>query len=159
VLPSENANRIHKGLTEKTPWSLAFNDRDKHIDVSATQLATMPKQSVNQLQHAIYVDAQATRYMPGHFLSTHDDAIEGKNRRAAYIFNFTPEWRPDWGGYLQLLDDAGHVRRGLVPSFSTLNILAVPQRHNVSVVAPFAGGMRFAISGWFRYGEKPAMSR
>jgi Rps23 Pro-64 3,4-dihydroxylase Tpa1-like proline 4-hydroxylase len=125
----------------------------------ATQLATMPKQSVNQLQHAIYVDAQATRYMPGHFLSTHDDAIEGKNRRAAYIFNFTPEWRPDWGGYLQLLDDAGHVRRGLVPSFSTLNILAVPQRHNVSVVAPFAGGMRFAISGWFRYGEKPAMSR
>jgi Rps23 Pro-64 3,4-dihydroxylase Tpa1-like proline 4-hydroxylase len=106
-----------------------------------------------------FVDAQATRYMPGHFLSTHDDAIEGKNRRAAYIFNFTPEWRPDWGGYLQLLDDAGHVRRGLIPSFNTLNILAVQQRRNVSVVAPFAGGMRFAISGWFRYGEKPAMSR
>jgi SM-20-related protein len=212
VLPSENANRIHKGLTGKTPWSLAFNDGDRHIDLSATQLATMPKQSMNQLQQAIYarardgfqycyssypiydahaaglnaghvlhqfyewmngeeflvfaraatgfedisfVDAQATRFMPGHFLATHDDAVEGKNRRAAYIFNFTPEWRPDWGGHLQLLDDAGHVRRGLVPSYNALNLLAVPQKHNVSVVAPFAGGMRFAISGWFRYGEKP----
>jgi Rps23 Pro-64 3,4-dihydroxylase Tpa1-like proline 4-hydroxylase len=216
VLPSENARRIHKGLIEKTPWSLAFNDRDKHIDLSATQLATMPKQSVNQLQQAIYarardsfqycyssypiydaceaglnpghvlhdfyewmngeefmgfarqatgfddisfVDAQATRYMPGHFLTTHDDALEGKNRRAAYIFNFTPEWRADWGGYLQLLDESDNVRRGLVPSFNTLNILAVPQRHHVSLVAPFAGGVRLSISGWLRAGEKPAPSR
>lgn len=34
-----------------------------------------------------------------------------------------------------------------------LNILAVPQKHNVSLVAPFAGGMRLSISGWFRSGE------
>jgi len=98
-----------------------------------------------------FVDAQATRYSPGHFLSTHDDTLEGKNRRAAYIFNFTPDWRPDWGGYLQLLDDDGNVRRGLAPTFNALNILTIPQRHNVSFVAPFAGGYRLAISGWFRY--------
>jgi Rps23 Pro-64 3,4-dihydroxylase Tpa1-like proline 4-hydroxylase len=215
VLPSENAKRIHKGLIEKTPWSLAFNNKGKHIDLSATQLATMSKQSVNQLQQAIYaqardnfqycyssypiydadqaglnpghvlhqfyewmngeeflqfaraatgfddisfVDAQATRYMPGHFLTTHDDSVEGKKRRAAYIFNFTLDWRLDWGGHLQLLDDSGNVRRGLVPAFNTLNILAVPQRHSVSLVAPFAGGMRLSISGWFRYGEKPPPS-
>ena len=216
VLPAENARRIHKGLIEKTPWSLAFNDRGKHIDLSATQLAAMPKSSVNQLQQAIFararssfqycynsypiydaceaglnpghvlhnfyqwmngeeflvfarqatgfddisfVDAQATRYMPGHFLTTHDDAVEGKNRRAAYIFNFTPEWCADWGGYLQLLDESDNVRRGLAPSFNALNILAVPQRHNVGLVAPFAGGMRLSISGWLRAGEKPALSR
>jgi Rps23 Pro-64 3,4-dihydroxylase Tpa1-like proline 4-hydroxylase len=105
-----------------------------------------------------FVDAQATRYLPGHFLTTHDDAVEGKKRRAAYIFNFTPDWRSDWGGYLQLLDEAGNVRRGLMPSFNTLNILAVPQRHNVSLVAPFAGGIRLSISGWLRYGEKPVTS-
>jgi Rps23 Pro-64 3,4-dihydroxylase Tpa1-like proline 4-hydroxylase len=215
VLPSENANRIHKGLIEKTPWSLGFNDRGKHIDLSATQVTTMPKQSVNQLQQAIFgrardsfqycyssypiydayeaglnpghvlhhfyewmngeeflefartvtgfddisfVDAQATRYMPGHFLTTHDDTVEGKNRRAAYIFNFTPAWCVDWGGVLQLMDESGNVRRGLVPSFNALNILAVPQRHNVSLVAPFAGGMRLAVSGWLRYGDKPQRS-
>lgn len=100
-----------------------------------------------------FVDAQATRYKPGHFLTTHDDDQEGKNRRAAYIFNFTPDWPADWGGYLQLLDENEHVRRGLRPTFNTLNILAVPQKHNVSIVAPFAGGMRTSISGWFRYGD------
>jgi len=97
------------------------------------------------------VDAQATRYKSGHFLTTHDDVQEGKNRRAAYIFNFTPDWPADWGGYLQLLDENEHVRRGLRPTFNTLNILAVPQKHNVSIVTPFAGGMRTSISGWFRY--------
>jgi SM-20-related protein len=215
VLPSENARRIHKSLIEKTPWTLAFNNKGQHMNLSAAQLATMPKERINQLQQAIhaqarndfqycysnypiydayeaglnkghvlhlfyewmngeeflqfaraatgfsdisFVDAQATRYLPGHFLTTHDDTQEGKNRRAAYIFNFTPDWRTDWGGHLQLLDESGNVRRGLVPSFNTLNILAVPQWHNVSVVAPFAGGMRLSISGWLRYGEKPSPS-
>jgi hypothetical protein len=54
VLPSENANRIHKALIEKTPWNLVFNDRSKHFDLSAAQVATMPKQRVNELQQAIF---------------------------------------------------------------------------------------------------------
>lgn len=99
-----------------------------------------------------FVDAQATRYSPGQFLTTHDDIQEGKNRRAAYIFNFTPEWRPDWGGYLQLLDESDNVRIGLAPTFNALNIIAIPQRHNVSFVTPFAGDPRFAVSGWLRFG-------
>ena len=52
-----------------------------------------------------FLDAQATRYKPGHFLTTHDDSHEEKSRRAAYIFSFTPDWPADWGGFLQLLDD------------------------------------------------------
>lgn len=101
-----------------------------------------------------FADAQATRFMPGHFLTTHDDAHATKNRRAAYIFNFTPTWEPDWGGYLLLQDEAGEVRRGLKPRFNTLNLLAVPQKHSVGIVAPFAGGPRLAITGWLRYGEE-----
>lgn len=99
-----------------------------------------------------FVDSQATRYSAGHFLGTHDDTLEGKNRRAAYIFNFTPAWRSDWGGYLQLLDEDGNTRRGLAPTFNALNIVAIPQRHNVSFIPPFAGGFRFSVSGWFRCG-------
>lgn len=101
-----------------------------------------------------FVDAQATRYGPGHFLTVHDDLSEGKNRRAAYIFNFTPTWRPDWGGYLQLLDEDGHVRRGLRPTFNTLNLISVPQPHNVAFVAPFAGAVRLSVTGWLRHGER-----
>ena len=99
-----------------------------------------------------FVDAQATRYGPGHFLSTHDDIQAGKNRRAAYIFNFTKTWSEDWGGYLQLLDDRGDIRYGLMPTFNALNILKIPQRHQVSFVTPFARSMRFSVSGWFRSG-------
>src|SRR6185369_14228891 len=45
-----------------------------------------------------FADAQATAYRPGDFLTAHDDAVEGKNRRAAYVFGLTPEWRTEWGG-------------------------------------------------------------
>ena len=100
-----------------------------------------------------FADAQATRFKPGHFLTTHDDSHGEKNRRAAYIFNFTVDWSADWGGYLQLLDEQDDIRFGLRPSFNALNILAIPQKHNVSIVAPFAGGMRMSISGWLRYGD------
>lgn len=110
--------------------------------------------AVTGFDDVAFLDAQATRYSPGQFLTTHDDIQEGKNRRAAYIFNFTREWRADWGGYLQLLDDMGNVRCGLAPTYNALNILAIPQRHNVSFVTPFAGGYRFAISGWFRFGSQ-----
>ena len=100
-----------------------------------------------------FADAQATRFGPGHFLKCHDDDQLNKNRRAAYIFNFTPDWDVDWGGYLQLLDDRQHIRRGIRPLFNSLNIIAVPQPHNVSYVAPYARGKRYAITGWLRYGE------
>lgn len=99
-----------------------------------------------------FLDAQATRFRPGHFLTTHDDEAEGKRRRAAYVFNFTRDWRQDWGGYLQLLDDDGDIRKGFRPRFNALNILAVPQEHNVGIVAPFAGGNRLSVTGWLRCG-------
>lgn len=105
-----------------------------------------------------FVDSQATRYGPGHFLTVHDDSQEGKQRRAAYVFNFTRGWRPDWGGYLQLLDANGHIRRGLLPAFNTLNLVAVPQPHNVGFVTPFAGSTRLSITGWLRYGKDSASS-
>jgi Rps23 Pro-64 3,4-dihydroxylase Tpa1-like proline 4-hydroxylase len=96
------------------------------------------------------VDAQATRYRAGHFLTTHHDNVAGKNRLAAYVLNMTPIWRADWGGLLLFLDDAGNVSEGFVPSFNALNIFAVPQSHLVSQVSTFAGGARYAITGWLR---------
>ncbi len=102
-----------------------------------------------------YADAQATRYLPGHFLTQHDDAVEGKNRRAAFVLNFTPAWRADWGGILQFLDDDGHVAEGYTPAFNALNLVRVPQKHAVSYVTPAALGARYSITGWLRAGEPP----
>jgi Rps23 Pro-64 3,4-dihydroxylase Tpa1-like proline 4-hydroxylase len=96
------------------------------------------------------VDAQATRYRAGHFLTCHDDDVGGKRRVAAYVLSLTPEWRVDWGGVLNFIDADGHVAEGYVPRFNALNVFRVPQKHSVSCVAPFAPLARFSISGWFR---------
>lgn len=109
--------------------------------------------NITGIDEITFADAKATRYLNGHFLTEHDDSQEGKNRRAAYVFNFTENWRPDWGGYLQLFTDSGDVRCGFMPAFNALNIIAIPQRHNVAIVAPFAGRPRFSITGWLRSGS------
>lgn len=97
-----------------------------------------------------YVDAQATRYQAGDFLTAHDDDVEGKNRLYAYVLNFTPAWRPDWGGLLVFHDIDGHIAEGYCPTFNALNIFRVPQLHAVTQVASFAGGDRLSITGWIR---------
>ena len=96
------------------------------------------------------VDAQATRYRRGHFLTAHDDHDEAKGRIAAYVLNLTPAWRADWGGILQFHDRDGHIAEGYTPTFNALNIFRVPSPHSVSCVAPFAAASRLSITGWFR---------
>lgn len=97
-----------------------------------------------------YLDAQATRYRPGHFLTVHDDHVEEKHRLFAYVINLTPYWIADWGGLLMFVDEDGHVAEAYTPRWNALNILRVPQPHAVSVVAPFAPRDRFSITGWMR---------
>lgn len=98
----------------------------------------------------VRADAQATRYRPGDFLTQHDDFDKTgrKLRRAAYVFNLTPRWQPDWGGQLQFIGPDGHVTEAWVPRFNALNVFAVPQPHSVSIVAPFAVGARYSVTGW-----------
>lgn len=97
-----------------------------------------------------FADAQATRYRAGDFLSVHDDGVEGKNRLYAYVLNFTPAWRTDWGGLLAFLDADGHVAEAYAPTFNALNIFRVPQAHAVTQVASYAAGERLSVTGWIR---------
>ena len=97
-----------------------------------------------------YVDAQATRYRAGHFLTTHDDDLAGKDRLYAYVLNLTPEWRADWGGLLLFQGLDGHVTDGLVPCYNALNLFSVPQLHCVSQVASFVTASRLSVTGWIR---------
>jgi len=104
---------------------------------------------ITGLAEIAYADAQATLYRPGDFLTQHDDTAGDKNRVAAYVFSFTPKWKPDWGGVLEFLNDRCQVAAGYVPEFNSLNLFAVPQVHLVSQVALF-GGSRYSITGWLR---------
>ncbi|CAN5420574.1 2OG-Fe(II) oxygenase family protein [soil metagenome] len=102
------------------------------------------------LDDLAYVDAQATRYLPGHYLNVHDDEKAGAGRKLAYVLNLTARWRPDWGGLLAFTDAEGHVSEAYAPVFNGLNIFRVPQSHMVTHIAPFAGQPRLSITGWIR---------
>lgn len=119
---------------------LAFLEGPEMMQLIAELLGT---------DEACRVDAQATRFGPSHFLGYHNDLVPGSGRLCAYVFSFTRLWRPDWGGYLQFFDESGNGREAFMPSFNTLNIFTVPQPHAVTLVAPFAGGHRYAVSGWY----------
>jgi Rps23 Pro-64 3,4-dihydroxylase Tpa1-like proline 4-hydroxylase len=97
-----------------------------------------------------HVDAQATRYERGHYLTQHDDKKPSSGRLYAYVLNLTPHWRTDWGGLLNFIDADGHVAEAYSPAWNALNLFRVPQPHAVSCVAPFAGAPRLSITGWVR---------
>jgi SM-20-related protein len=99
-----------------------------------------------------FADAQATAYAPGDFLTAHDDAVAGKNRRAAYVYGLTPGWRADWGGLLLFHDSGDDVSQGFTPRFNSLSLFAVPQPHSVSLVSRAAPYRRYSITGWLRAG-------
>jgi len=103
---------------------------------------------ITGLDEIAWADAQATLYRPGDLLTMHDDLTGGHRRLAAYVLNFTPAWRPEWGGVLTFLNSSGHVEEGYVPTFNALNLFRVPALHLVTMVTPF-GGLRYSITGWF----------
>ncbi|MDQ3287138.1 MAG: 2OG-Fe(II) oxygenase [Pseudomonadota bacterium] len=94
------------------------------------------------------VNAQATRYRPGHFLRYHTDIDSTEGRLYAYVLNLSREWSADWGGLLQFIDDDGRVVDTFLPRWNTLSLFAVPAGHSVSLIAPWAGQDRLAITGW-----------
>jgi Rps23 Pro-64 3,4-dihydroxylase Tpa1-like proline 4-hydroxylase len=96
-----------------------------------------------------HANAQCTRYRPGQFLMPHEDQDVEEGRRYAYVLNLTRAWRPEWGGQLQFLDRDGAVLDTFSPRWNSLSLFRVPQRHQVTLVAPWAGEPRHAITGWW----------
>jgi SM-20-related protein len=90
----------------------------------------------------------ATRYLPGHFLTTHNDGRKRAKRVLAFVLNLS-HWHIDWGGLLLFHDANGDAECGWTPRFNSVNLFAVPQFHSVSWVSPLAPVPRFTVSGWF----------
>lgn len=95
-------------------------------------------------------DAHATAYHPGHYLTRHLDYGEDFERRAAYVLGFARNWQPDWGGLLLFLNERQDITEGYLPRFNVLTIFDIKYLHTVTQVSSFAGGVRRAITGWFR---------
>ncbi len=211
VLNEASAKELLKVFENEVPWSLVYNEGDRHVDMPMAQVANLTPDAVQKIRlgvmtgaqtgfqylynnypifdnvtagnnaglsiHAVhdfvnsdefiglihdvtgfddivFADSQATAYEKGHFLTEHNDAIYGKDRRLAYVISLTPKWRVDWGGQLQFVGKDGNVDGGFVPTFNALNMFEIPARHLVSPVSPFAGGIRYSVTGWLRTREQ-----
>jgi SM-20-related protein len=93
-------------------------------------------------------DSYASWYAPGHFLTQHDDLHSKHDRVAALVFSMTRGWNRNWGGHLAFFDELGNIEDAYVPSFNTLNIFLIPQKHAVQLVAPFARERRTSYLSW-----------
>lgn len=96
------------------------------------------------------IDAHASNYQRGQYLTRHKDDGARKERRAAYTIGFSRNWQPDWGGLLLFLDDNGDVLRGFKPRFNVLTVFDGLMLHSVTSVSTFAPAGRMSVAGWFR---------
>ena len=92
---------------------------------------------------------QASQYHQTHYLTRHLDDPENERRRLGFVWGFTKDWHPDWGGLLQFFTPEGEPTEAYTPQFNTLDIFEISHVHSVTYVTPFAGGIRSTISGWF----------
>lgn len=114
---------------------------------SESVLSAMSKMTgVEDLNYAIM---QATRIVPGQFLTRHKDVVEQEGRKLAYVFNLSPEWHPDWGGLLQFFNEDGTTTESWTPNFNTLSLFTVENIHSVTYLTPFAKKTRYALTGQF----------
>lgn len=95
------------------------------------------------------VSAQALRLRPGQFLLPEEPPADDDGRRYFYTLHLTPVWRAEWGGLLQSLDAQGDVHESYLPRWNTLSLLRLPQRHQRTLVAPWAPRPQYAIAGWW----------
>lgn len=97
------------------------------------------------------VDAQATLFGPGSFLTRHVDKGSNNERRAAYTLGFSKNWHTDWGGLLMFIDkESTDVTEAFIPRFNMLTLFDGRKVHSVSPISSFAGDGRFSIVGWLR---------
>ena len=85
----------------------------------------------------------------GDFLKAHDD--DNRNRRLALVLYLTPDWKPEYGGSLKIVDASGNestvdARYNSLVAFDT----RAGTTHYVVPVADAAGARRrLTIGGWY----------
>ena len=172
ALPVEQAHALDAAINAEAAWAFRFRydcirvpdavrqRRAKEGLLAAFAQLMSGRETLNLFERITnryglrFADAQATRYRRGDFLTRHDDAVESKDRRLAYVLGLTRVWVPEWGGLLLFNEEQGGVAEAMVPRFNALSVFSVPQPHSVSAVAPYADGDRLSVTGWLR-GDLP----
>lgn len=161
-LPEEKRRQLYQAIYKDAAKGSGFlYGREKITDQSPEELSevlsllnsefiiNLIKKITNKLA-ITHVDAQATRFKVGDFLTRHIDKIPGETRQIAYVLGLSPFWHPDWGGLLQFFENDGTPKMSWSPSYNSLTLFDVTKVHSVTSIAPFAEQKRYSITGWFR---------
>ena len=88
-------------------------------------------------------------YESGDYLSMHTDKNKGS---VAFVLNLTQNWRPEFGGVLNVLSTDGSYT-AIPPEFNSLVLMEVDEtkgtEHFVSEVSKYVTSSRVAYSGWY----------
>ncbi|MCL1635813.1 hypothetical protein M2650_14380 [Luteimonas sp. SX5] len=98
------------------------------------------------------VGVQAIRLRPGQFLLPETSTAADDGRRYAYMLHLSPVWRAEWGGLLQSIDDQGDIGETFLPRWNALTVFRLPQRRQVTLVAPWAHRPQYGIGGYWLAG-------
>lgn len=90
-------------------------------------------------------ELSATCYRPGDFFTQHTDL----GARLCFEWNFSKDWRPDWGGQVLFHSPSGDIEGGILPRLNDLALYAGDQPRSIASVAPYAGTPRFSVVGRF----------
>ncbi len=88
---------------------------------------------------------QAVCYRPGDFFTQHTDS----GARLCFEWNFTKDWRSDWGGQVLFHSPSGDLEGGIMPRLNDLALYAGDQPRSIASVAAYAAAPRFSLSGRF----------
>jgi 2-oxoglutarate-Fe(II)-dependent oxygenase superfamily protein len=86
----------------------------------------------------------------GDFLKEHDD--NNRDRRLALVLYLSPDWKPEYGGSLTIVDPAGGEST-VAATYNTLvafDTLAGTMHHVAKVEAAADPSTRLTIGGWYR---------
>jgi len=117
--------------------------------LNSPEFITFAKEIISE-PRVTKIDAHASNYQRGHYLTRHVDDGAKQERRAAYTIGFSRNWQPDWGGLLLFLDNKQDVQSGFLPRFNTLTVFDGLRLHSVTSISTFTPSPRLSIAGWFR---------
>lgn len=99
-------------------------------------------------QDSTLFESFVSAYGSGDFLSMHTD----KDRGVAFVLNLTGNWKPEYGGLLNVRQEDG-TYKAIPPEFNSLVLMSINDDggtpHFVSEVSQYAPHSRVAISGWY----------
>lgn len=146
----------HQYVYQRLPIDMAAETGGQEEHPAVVLHGVMNSAPIIDLARAVSGDSAISRVMcEGRYFHTNQfymrqrgtDADAGN--RLGYELMLTPNWLPDFGGYLQFHDDKDDITHALMARRNVLVLYDAARPVSVSAIAPFCDRVRLSVAGWF----------